>query len=117
MTFFNIFFLVAYLLSALVQYNDPDALPWILIYLAAGCMCAAHFRQRLPRWLPTSLLFISLVWIGTLLPDIVGQVSLADVVESLSMKTRAVEQAREIGGLALIAIWSAVLMSRRGRPS
>ena len=116
-SFLNALFFVAYLLSAIVQYNDPDALPWILIYLAASLMCAAQFLRRLPRWLPTSLLFISLVWIGTLLPDIVGQVSLADIVESVSMKTRAVEEAREIGGLALIAIWSAVLMSRRGRPS
>ena len=35
-SFLNALFFVAYLLSAIVQYNDPDALPWILIYLAAS---------------------------------------------------------------------------------
>jgi hypothetical protein len=31
MTTFNSLFLLAFLLSAGVQYNDPDPLPWILI--------------------------------------------------------------------------------------
>jgi hypothetical protein len=108
-TVFNAIFLIAFLLSALVQYNDPDALPWILIYLAAAAMCILQTLARCPRWLPVTLLIVSLGWMGALLPAIVGQVSPAEVFESISMRTRAVEEAREIGGLALVAAWSAVL--------
>ena len=110
---FNSLFLLAYVASVLVQFNDPDPWAWIAIYLAAAGMCIAWFRNRLPRWYPTGLMVISLLWIGSLLPAVAGKVSLADIVESISMKTRTVEEAREIGGLALVAIWSAVLMHRR----
>lgn len=114
-TVLNTLFLVAYVLSALVQYNDPDALPWIAIYIASAIMCISYYRRRLPRWMAPTLLVISLLWIGTLLPAVAGQVSLSEIFESLSMRTRSVEEAREIGGLALVAIWAAVLAHRKGR--
>ena len=105
----NALFLVAYLLSAAVQYNDPDTLPWIAIYLAAALMCLARLTGHPPVWLPPTLLAISLVWAGFLMPQVVGQVSPQEVFESLSMRTREVEEAREIGGLLLVASWSGVL--------
>ena len=114
-TTFNTLFLVAYLLSAAVQYNDSDALAWIAIYLSAAAMCITWYLKRLPKRFPAILLTIALVWIGSLLPGILGQVTPAEVIESISMKTRSVEEAREIGGLALVAIWAAVLAYRRGR--
>lgn len=109
LTIFNTLFLVAYLLSALVQFNDPDALPWIIIYLAAAGMCLMQYRTASPRWLPATLLGICMVWIAFLLPAIIGQVTPTEIFESVSMRTRAVEEAREIGGLALVATWAAVL--------
>ena len=115
MTIFNTLFLLAFLLSAGVQYNDPDPLAWILMYLCAAAMCIAWYRRAVPRWLPTLLLVVSLLWMGALLPSIIGQVSPAEIFESVSMRTRAVEEAREIGGLAFVALWSAVLIHRRGR--
>ena len=96
---FNTVFLIMYLLSAAVQYNDPDALLWILIYLFAAGMCIARMRKKQQRWLPRTLLVVSLLWMGSLLPHIVGQTSLAEVFASISMQSKAVEEAREIGGL------------------
>jgi Transmembrane family 220, helix len=114
MSIFNSLFLLAFLMSAAAQYNDPDALAWIAIYLAASWMCLVQFRKRQPRWLPPTLLAICLIWIGTLLPNIVGQVSLQEIMASISMKTKAVEEAREIGGLTIVATWAAILVVRRG---
>jgi Transmembrane family 220, helix len=105
----NVIFLIIYLLSAAVQYNDPDAPVWIAMYLAAAMMCAMQFRPHLWRWPPRVLLTVSVVWAGTLLPSIIGQVSIADLFASLTMKTREVEEAREIGGLLLVGLWAAVL--------
>ena len=110
----NILFLVIYLLCAAVQYNDPDALAWITLYLSAAAMCAARLRKRLPEWLPSLLLIVSLLWMGALLPNIIGQVSPRDVAASISMQTSAVEEAREIGGLFLVAFWSGMIALRRG---
>ena len=109
----NIFFLVTYLLCAAVQYNDPDALPWVALYLSAAAMCAARLRKRLPEWLPKLLFIVSLLWMGALLPNIIGQVSPQDIAASLSMQTTAVEEAREIGGLFLVALWSGMIALRR----
>jgi len=108
----NSLFLAAFVLSALVQYNDPDAIAWALIYTAAAVLCLFQYRKTPPRWLAAALLGASLVWIVALLPDVVGHVPWRDIVGSISMRTRAVEEAREIGGLALVALWSAVLLWR-----
>ena len=112
-TSLNLLFLIAFILSAAVQYNDPDALPWIIIYLAAAFMCIARLRNLQFRWLPALLLTTSLIWIGMLLPSVIGQVSPAEVVESITMQTRAVEEAREIGGLVLVALWAGILLIKR----
>ena len=109
----NIFFLVIYLLCAAVQYNDPDALPWVALYLCAAAMCTARLRKRLPQWLPKLLFIVSLLWMGALLPNIIGQVSPQDIAASISMQTTAVEEAREIGGLFLVALWSGMIALRR----
>ena len=114
-TLLNTIFLFAYVLSAAAQYNDPDALPWVAIYVAAAFMCISYYRRALHRWVPPTLLFVSLLWLASLLPAVVGQVSLAELLSSISMRTQAVEEAREIGGLGLVAVWSAVLTHRRGR--
>jgi hypothetical protein len=106
----NGIFLVAYLLSALVQYNDPDPVAWVFIYTAAMWMCIEQYRKNLSLWLPILLLFICLLWIGALLPSIVGQVTWQEIFESITMKTSAVEEAREIGGLSLVALWAAIIM-------
>jgi hypothetical protein len=109
----NAFFLIIYLLCAAVQYNDPDALLWASMYLAAATMCALQFRRNPPRWPAPVLLVTSVIWIGLLLPSIVGQVSLAEIFASISMQTRAVEEAREIGGLFLVGVWAAALSYRQ----
>jgi len=79
-------------------------------------MCVAWFSRRLPNWYPALLLITSLLWIGALLPYVVGKVSPEAIVASISMKTQSVEEAREIGGLALIAIWSAMLLLHKRQP-
>jgi len=110
---FNAMFLVAFVLSAMVQYNDPDPLAWIVIYLCAAAMCVLLIRKQYFTWLPPMLLLASLSWVLVLLPSIVGQVSVAEVVESITMKTREVEEAREVGGLLLVSLWASIVMIRR----
>ena len=113
MTICNAIFLLIYLLCAAVQYNDPDGMVWAAMYLAAAAMCTLQFRRNPPRWLAPVLVAISVAWIAALLPNIIGQVSIQEIFASISMRTRAVEEAREIGGLSLVILWAAVLWHRQ----
>ena len=114
----NILFLGVFILAAAVQWNDPDPLPWMVIYLSAASMCFLSLVHRQVLWLPSILLLFSLGWAFYLLSSIVGHVSLYEITESLSMKTRAVEEAREIGGLLLVALWATIvwIIERRIQP-
>ena len=44
----NALFLAAYLLSALVQYNDPDPWAWVAIYLATAAVAFGSISTRFP---------------------------------------------------------------------
>lgn len=107
----NGIFLIAFLLSAAVQYNDPDMLPWVAVYAAAALLCILQQLNRVPIILPAALLSVALLWIALLLPAVMNGVPWADIFDSLSMKTKSVEEAREIGGLLLVAIWSSVILT------
>ena len=107
--FLRLVFLLAFLLAALLQYNDPDPIRWVAIYIAAATLCKLqHFKQITPIF-PVLLLIICLAWIGMLVPSLTQGVAWTDILDSLAMKTKAVEEAREIGGLVLVASWSAVI--------
>jgi hypothetical protein len=124
----NRIFLLVFMLCAAVQYNDPDLLYWLLVYLAAAILCVRQLFKPVPVAYSAALLLISLAWIALLLPGVMQAASWSEIFDSISMKTRQVEEAREIGGLLLIAVWSSVLLglglrsgtkqkvTRRGRP-
>jgi hypothetical protein len=63
----------------------------------ATCFCANGLRSH----------FDNLDW--SVATSFINIVSWAEIVESISMKTEAVEEAREVGGLALVLLWSVVL--------
>jgi hypothetical protein len=105
----NILLLLAFILSVSVQFNDPDPLPWTIFYGAAAGCCLAHHLGRLYWHLAALIAVIALVLCLWLLPQFLGQVSATEIFESLTMKTQAVEEAREAGGALVVAIWMSVL--------
>src|SRR5688500_1128503 len=49
--------------GAVVQYNDPDPLPWMLVYTAALSVClGAAVRGKVPVWAALGVGVIALVW-------------------------------------------------------
>jgi hypothetical protein len=105
----NIAFFLAFVLSLAVQYNDPDPLVWMAFYGASALACLAFHYQRLHWQLAALLSCAALTLVIWLTPRFLGQVTGSEIVESLTMQTRAVEEAREAGGAALVAIWAAAL--------
>lgn len=100
----------ALLLSVAVQYNDPDPLRWMTIYGAAAIACWLWLSRRLP-WLFSALIgTIALVWAATIIPHLIGkQIPMNEVFGHMSMASEAVEEAREMGGLLIVAAWMIVL--------
>ena len=109
----NVAFVLICVIAAAVQWNDPDPWAWILFYLgsAAVALLASHSRSRWPLGL---LLLVCLLWGCSILLTF-PEVQWMDVFDSLQMQSDSVEEARELGGLMLVAIWSLVLLARRTR--
>jgi hypothetical protein len=108
---------ILFLFACAVQYNDPDPLQWMTIYGLAALACGLWLGRRLPRWMPAVVGIAALGWAVVLAPGVVGRVSIGDLFESYAMKSEPVEEAREMGGLLIVASWMVVLAVLSPRPS
>ncbi len=109
MKILNYIFGAAFLLSALVQLNDPDPWLWTSFYFLACLLCVQFARDKLAWQIPTIVAAVAFCGCLWLLPQFLGQVDTSEIFESVTMRTRAVEEAREAGGALLVAVWMAVL--------
>ena len=106
----NLIFLALFLLSVVVQYNDPDPVRWMIVYGgAAACCIAAHLRP-IPRLAPAIMAVVALAWTVALLPAVFGQVGFTEMFSEVGMSTMEIEEGREAIGLALVVIWMVVLV-------
>ncbi len=103
---------VVFLLSLIVQYNDPDPLAWMIVYGMATMVCLLFGLRKLHwRWSAGAGL-VALVWSLSLFPPLFASpdpIIWKDVFVDAAMKTRTVEYVREIGGLWIIVGWMGVL--------
>ena len=96
-----------FILSAAVQWNDPDPLAWIGIYGLAAVLSGAAAAGRVPLApnLGAALLFVVLtaLWLPSL------ETARPEAFTSVHMKASRDEEPRETVGLALCAGWSLYL--------
>ena len=110
LTGLNYSMLAVFISSALVQYNDPDTLRWSVIYGAAALNCLFAARCQLHWSMPALVIVVALVSAGMLATNVIAKASFSDIFSSMEMKSIEVEQAREFGGLVIIAIWMTTLL-------
>jgi len=106
---------VLLLISAALQLNDPDPLRWIAIYLGAALVTLVSEGRRHSALLCAAVAAVALVWAAILAPSVVGQVSIGQLFEPMEARGGAVERGRELGGLLIVAAWTAVLAWRSKR--
>ena len=99
-----------FVFSAVVQWNDPDPLRWVLAYLAAAALSAA-FSLGMAVRLPAALAAPAFAAVAIAVAPSSLLASLEDLVAP-EMKTLVIEEARESLGLALCAGWCSVLALR-----
>ena len=109
--------LILFLFAAAVQYNDPDPIRWMAIYGLAALACALALAGWLARLAPVLIGLAALAWAATIAPGVVGRVSVGELVQSYAMMSEPVEEAREMGGLLIVAVWMAVLALVGSRPA
>lgn len=108
----NYLFLALFVFSVIVQYNDPDPWVWMTIYGLAAAACILAFKQPGQWLLSGALLLLTTVWAATIAPRILGRVAVGELFEAWEMKDLRVEEAREFGGLLIVATWMLVLFLR-----
>ena len=108
----DVLFLLMFAFSVVVQLNDPDPLPWMLIYGAAALACLLSLLGKLPWQFAVVTGIIALAWAATIAPRVIGEVPFLDMFADFEMKDIGVEESREMYGLILIGGWMSILGHR-----
>jgi hypothetical protein len=101
---FHLAAFVVFLFGATLQYNDPDPIRWMAIYLAAATVTAfALARHRQTRLLAMVVGAVALVWALTYLPAVLRHGQVLSMFDEWKMRNEEVLQNRELFGLLIIA--------------
>jgi hypothetical protein len=98
-----------FLFGAAVQYNDPDPVPWMAIYLAASIACVLAATKKLRWWFAAAVGLVAVVWASILAPRIFPGVRIAELFGAWEMANNRVEEGREMYGLIVIAASMSIL--------
>jgi hypothetical protein len=90
-----------FLFAAALQYNDPDPLRWVAIYVAAAVSCAMTARGRTDWPISAVTAGIALGWALVLLPH-AWRVPPFEMFNAWEMADERIEVAREMYGLLLV---------------
>ncbi len=108
----NYLFLALFVFSVIVQYNDPDPWVWMAVYGLAAAACLIAHKQPAHWLLSGTLLLATTLWAATIVPRVWGRVRFGELFEAWEMKDLRVEEARECGGLLIVAVWMLALFLR-----
>ena len=105
----NIFFFISglFLLFAIVQWNDPDPVIWMIFY---GVMSLIYILLALGKkfafYLSVLMLIVSVVYMGFILPEIIKWIKdgMPSIVQSMKATIPSIEYTREFLGLLLCLI-------------
>ena len=106
----NIFFICLFVLSAAVQYNDPDPYVWMPIYLSGAYICYLGATDRHYRLLTVISILVYVTYAAYLTVDVNGVWSwwtehgAESLVKSMKAEKPWIEETREFLGLLLLAL-------------
>lgn len=103
----NAVMFVLFVSWALFQYNDPDALAWILVYGTGALCCVLFHVRRLSPLFGAAVVVVGLVWALVL-----GYFVLTADEPYSFVDDNIGEMAREALGLVIVAGWTGFLARR-----
>jgi hypothetical protein len=112
MKIFNGSFAVVFLGFAALQYNDPDPLVWISIYMAMVAVCLLAFRKHYYTWITIALVFVYVGYAAILTPSLLVWWQSKDrglLFDDLAkMQFPYIEETREFLGLLICLVVLAI---------
>ncbi|PCH85391.1 MAG: hypothetical protein COB26_11815 [Piscirickettsiaceae bacterium] len=105
-----------FVLSAVLQLNDPDPVSWMVVYLACAVCCLLVFTTVNIFYACLLIALVSLWWAIGLFYELFSNPAFIDwgeVLTASSMKSTQTELTREMGGLLICSIWMVFLVLRR----
>ncbi len=94
--------------AILVQFNDPDVYFWICLYavsLVTTALIFAGYSNRSMLWMTMGLYLAAIAWLS---PSFVH--TSLEAFASVGMKSVQDEKVRELWGMVICAVWTAVLL-------
>lgn len=94
---------VIFLLFAIVQYNDPDPIHWMVAYTFVAVMLGLAATKRYYRWVTLGGLAIFVIWMVFIIPDFINWLKMGEpsIVATMKAETPYVELTREFLGVVL----------------
>lgn len=108
MKIFNLVFAILFAVFAVLQYNDPDPILWIPIYLYAAVLCWFAFRGRyytVPMFIGIAvyvLYAIYLFFTDDGVVDWVNKYNAESLTQSMKAASPWIEDTREFFGLCIL---------------
>jgi len=120
MKFLNALLAVLFFLCAGLQYNDPDPLPWMLMYASVATLCALAAFGGYFKWITIGTMIALAIWMFALLPGVLGWIGdgMPSIAGAMKAETPYIEETREFGGLlmviaALAHLWRQSVRAKR----
>ncbi len=110
MRIFNLIAAILFLLSAFLQYNDPDPYLWMPIYLYGAILCWLAFRRRYYPKLYLAGIVLFALYAGYLffekngVADWIQEHQAENIAGSMKAEKPWIEATREFFGLLLLII-------------
>lgn len=105
---FNILFFILFIVSAALQYNDPDPYLWIPIYLVGAVACLLAFRGKFYPKLYLGVVVVFLAYAVVLfferdgVWDWMTQHNAENIAGTMKAETPWIEDTREFFGLFIL---------------
>lgn len=104
----NYLVIIVFAIAAVLQYNDVNALRWMLIY-GAAFIISLQFAMRKLHWATAAALaVVCLIWALFKVPDLTIS-GFQHMMDEVRMIQTGVEAAREFLGLLIIMVWVTIL--------
>jgi hypothetical protein len=104
----NVFFIVIFILSAALQYNDPDPYIWVPLYLYGALLCWLAIKKIYKKALFLTGIVVYAVYAAYLLFDSDGVINwisehnAENIVQSMKATKPWIEETREFFGLLIL---------------
>jgi len=105
MKYLHFFLAFIFLLFAIVQYNDPDALLWIPVYLVVSFLALLEGMNKPKKKWALFFFVVLAAWTMTYIPDFMSWLSKGspNIAGSMQAESPHIELMRELFGLLLSA--------------